>query len=127
MSDSYSAWREEREENSEKYEKLKDHFEKIKDTKEFKEKLRNAEKEFKSFKFTACKRCFNCKHFSSDYTDSYGDTINLCLKNCINLNEWGENYVCDKWALSKDYKTGMKNHAKYFSVNPFVVSLKKDK
>ena len=82
MSDSYSAWREEREENSEKYEKLKDHFEKIKDTKEFKEKLRNAEKEFKSFKFTACKRCFNCKHFSSDYTDSYGDTINLCFAYC---------------------------------------------
>ena len=127
MSDSYSAWCEEREDNIKKYEKLKNEFDKLKDTKEFKEKVKAAKKEFKNFKFTACKCCFNCKHFSGDYTDSYGNTVNLCLKHCINLKEWDENYVCNDWELSKYHKSDMKNHAKYFSVDPFIVSLKKDK
>ena len=123
MSDSYSAWCEDREERILESENKREAFEKIKNSKEFKDIVKNIRKEFKNIKFTECKCCFNCEHFNTEYTDSYGNTLHLCLKHCIDLKNWSENHICDKWEMPKHHKRQFSNRRSYFKVDPFIVSL----
>ena len=124
MSDSYSAWCEDREECYAKSKKKHEAFEKIKDTKEFKAKLKQAKSNFKNVKITLIKSCTNCRHFCDEYCDKYCNTIYICLKHCIHLHN---DCICDKWEAIKGDREITRNINKYFSVDPFVVSLKKDK
>lgn len=124
MSDSYSAWCEEREECYAKFEKKHEAFEKIKDTKEFKTKLKQAKSNFKRVKITLSKSCTNCRHFCDEYCDKYGNTQYICLKHCIDLHKCYDDCICDKWEAIKGDRESTKNINKYFSVDPFIVSLK---